>query len=123
MGAWTEKITAEEIITIVLQNLNEEEADESVIWAVKKAEDIIKGYCCLSNVPPQGKSLWLDLALDLVQGNGESGGGIQGAVVSSASMGDVSYTFVNDEGRRMTAGALRENYRHRLNQMRRGLFR
>ena len=107
MEANEERITANDIIAIVLQRMK---------------QDIIKNYCCLFEVPPEGKLLWADLAFDLAQ-SGTGGDALQGSVVASASMGDVSYTFKNGENNTITAGALAENYRYRLDKMRRGLFR
>ena len=122
MEANEERITANDIIAIVLQRMKQEAVDEEITWAVEKAEDIIKNYCCLFEVPPEGKLLWADLAFDLAQ-SGTGGDALQGSVVASASMGDVSYTFKNGENNTITAGALAENYRYRLDKMRRGLFR
>ena len=101
--------------------MKQETVDEEITWAVEKAEDIIKNYCCLFEVPPEGKLLWADLAFDLAQ-SGTGGDALQGSVVASASMGDVSYTFKNGENNTITAGALAENYRYRLDKMRGDFF-
>ncbi|MEE0776604.1 MAG: hypothetical protein U0M15_06070 [Bacillota bacterium] len=114
--------TVDEVREMVLRRLGLDSATDEIQWAVTKAEDIIKGYCCLPAVPIEGKILWADLSYDLAQETAGIGG-LAGSTVVAASMGDVSYTFGSGDHSSMTADFLAENYRHRLDKMRRGLFR
>lgn len=111
-----------EILDLVAQRLDTTEITEEIQITVNRVEQFIKEYCCLAEIPTSLWPLWADMVCDILNNHGNAGN-IASASLASVSMGDVSYSFDQNSDLNGTINNLMANYRHRLNKVRRGLFR
>lgn len=111
-----------EILDLVLRRLDTENSSPEIEGTVVSVGQYIKEYCFLEEITEDLYPLWADMVYDLLKDTAGGGPDITG--LTSVSIGDVSYSFGNSgEGALVGAAPLLANYRHRLNKVRRGLFR
>lgn len=111
-----------EILDLVLQGLDTEASSPEIERTVVSVGEFIKEYCFLEEIPEELYPLWGDMVYDLLKGDAAGGPDITG--LTSVSIGDVAYSFGNGGDLSATGAApLLANYRHRLNKVRKGLFR
>ncbi|MDO4541313.1 MAG: hypothetical protein Q4C00_00595 [Bacillota bacterium] len=109
-----------EVLDLVLKGLSLDEVTPEAENAVTAVGQYIKEYCCLGEIPCELYPLWAEMALDVIAKE-RQGAGPDTRSLTSVSMGDVSYGFGAEP--MVDAPTLLADYRHRLNKVRRGLFR
>lgn len=108
---------------MVLQRLALTETNDEIEAALTEVAEFIRSYCHLADLPPSLDTLWADMTVDYLTaltGDGEGGAEL---AVSAVRMGDVSYTFGDMLSTDEMLRQLMRDYRYRLGQVRRGLFR
>lgn len=97
---------------------NEEEIDEILLFASERSIDMVKGYCCIKEVPKELKNVCVEIAMLLYDNEGYEQGE-QNRVLKSIQEGNVSVTYQNEgnnwkEYRKTLLGMFQEE----LNQFR-----
>lgn len=111
------------ILDLVLQRLSVAEVTEETDKTIAAVGQYIKEYCCLTEIPENLYPLWADMVYELLNQD-EIGEGLSFAGLTSVSMGDAAYSFNGrDDSAKEALDKLLADYRHRLNKVRRGLFR
>ena len=109
------------ILDKVLSVMSLTESSPQVLYAIERVEAYIKEYCGLAEIPESAATLWCEMVCDLLRGE-ETAVGDFDTNLSALSMGDVSYTF-DTKSEKSDVNTILGNYQHRLNLLRKGLFR
>jgi hypothetical protein len=110
------------VFDIILERLGQSQVTEAMVLAVAEAEQLIKNYCGITEVPGPLTFVWAELALASLADNEAAGGSLPatGAVLSAVSLGDTSYSFA--AAKDGAAASLRQDVKSQLNRWRKGLF-
>ena len=102
---------------------NNEVSDDLICLAIEEAEQVIKNYCNISEVPEQLNFTWANMACDIVKSyNAEETGEPVNGGPASVSMGDTTVSVSNSQsgtGHVVDLDGLIQNYKEQLQKFRR----
>ena len=114
----------EKVKVLVSHKLRDNSISKDIIcMAIEEAEQVIKNYCNLREVPTELAFTWANMACDIVKSyNAEETGEPVNGGPASVSMGDTTVSISNSRsgtGHVVDLDGLIQNYREQLQKFRR----